>query len=186
MVGLAKQPREALNYPNVEGKRIAFFKASLSLFLDDSGHHLDDLGSSGFHSSALLLSQTIALMEFLLHSGQIEPCAQLYLVSCRLLGIVADNTTAMDLRVEASKCIGQIGSVAFGELLNIDFTPCCASDWLVLTDSCRPLLMTFTTTKVHEILVDHIKEQPQSESAQAALKAFQEVASTRQGSAAIW
>lgn len=124
-------------------------------------------------------------MEFLLHSGQIEPCAQLYLVSCHLLGIVADNTTAMDLRVEASKCIGQIGSVTFGELLNIDFTPCCASDWLVLTDSCRPLLMTFATTKVLEILVDHIKEQPQSESAQAALKAFQEVASTRQGSAAI-
>ena len=102
-----------------------------------------------------------------------------------MLGIVADNAIAKDLRIEASKCIGQIGSGAFGELLNIDFTPCPAIDWLKSTDSDKRSLMACMTSKVLESLVGHIKEDPQSESAQAALKACQEIALFQQDAGAL-
>ena len=102
-----------------------------------------------------------------------------------MLGIVADNAIAKDLRIEASKCIDQIGSGAFGELLNIDFTPCPAIDWLKSNDSDKRSLMACMTSKVLESLVGHIKEDLQSESAQAALKACQEIASFQQDAGAL-
>ena len=61
-----RQTGEDLN-PDMKAKWIALFKARLSLFLDDSGYNLDDIGSLSIHSS-LFLSQTVALKEFLLHS----------------------------------------------------------------------------------------------------------------------
>jgi ataxia telangiectasia mutated family protein len=162
--------------------RFAFFKERLS-FLDGSGYHIDDLGSLGINSR-LLLDQTVALKASLRQLGRIDACTEMYRISRGLLEIVADNAIALELRVEASKCIGHVGSGAFGELLDVECSADPPSDWLKLIVADRASLMTFMTSKVLEILVDHMKTEPPL-SALAALEACREIASTQEGVDAI-
>lgn len=101
--------------------------------------------------SSFLFSQMVSLEESLRH---LEPCTALFLLSRRFLEIVADSANPSNLHLQASRCLGQIGSGAFREFLNMDCTlHQHASDWLTLTNFETDSLMTFTTFKVLEILL---------------------------------
>ena len=165
--------------------RFVFFKQKLSI-LDGSSSHALDPGSLDL-DSRLLLDQTVVLKVVLMQcTTRIAPTVEIYHLTCHLLDIVADKAVSLELRIEASKCIGYIGPGCVGEVAELDLDGITdhESDWLKKVGTGGAPLMTFAISKVLEILVEHMKSEPPL-SALASLEACKEIASTQEGVNAV-
>ena len=165
--------------------RFVFFEKELRV-RDAGRYHLVESGSLGI-DARLLLGQLVALKSALAKDTTgMEASMEMYCLCRHLLDIATDDAIELELRIEASRCIGYLGQRLVGEVavLGSDGTAGSEEDWLKNAGTDKNILMTFTLSKVLEILVDHIKSEPPL-SALASLEVCKELASTHEGVDAI-